>query len=718
MRVKSSRLELAAGLLVLLTPAAGAPAAAGDAGTVPAPVYVEVTTSRIPEHVDVVPASVTVISGEELRNRGAVDLRSALSFTAGIDISPGGDGGSASSVPEFWGLREFDAFLLVVDGVPWGGAFNPSLATIDLADVERIEVLRGAAPVMYGATSFVGVIQILRRGAASGETSAAFRAGSYGSGALSGSTPLPAWGRFTSRLTGTVEQQNQRDDRTSFDRGRLLWRGGLPLGTGQLHFDADATWIGQDPSSPHPRVGTDLTYLVPLDSNHNPDDSHLRERRLFFAGGYERPFGSTGPVWSSTLAFTRSDRSDFRGFLTDVVPTAPNANGFRLGAATAEIYFDSHVEVRAARSVRIVAGVDHLHGLGTARGGDFDYFVPLDGQNPPSASQLPSQADVKIRDRREFAGAYGFVEWTPIDRWLFELGARLNRTSESRSLHALEFPTNALTAGEDRREVTRGSGSAGITWTAWRSGANALNLYASYRDTYKPAAIDFGLDSEIEILEPETAQSSEAGVKGSFIGGKLRPEVSVFTSDLENLVVTQNSAGVPMLTNAGKERLRGAELQVAWAFTRNLQWRGAWSFHDATFRDFVTDFGGVATQLSGNRVEMSARTMGGTGLFYSPDRGWIGSGQVNIVGNRYLNKRNTALAPSYAAWSGGVGYRTSRWEYRLDGTNLSDQRPPVAESELGDGQYYRLPPLRVVFSVGYRFSAGPAPASSAPAGSP
>ena len=60
----------------------------------------------------------------------------------------------------YFRLREVDAFLLVVDGVPWGGAFNPDLPTIDLRDVERIEVIRGAAPVMYGASSFTGVIHV------------------------------------------------------------------------------------------------------------------------------------------------------------------------------------------------------------------------------------------------------------------------------------------------------------------------------------------------------------------------------------------------------------------------------------------------------------------------------------------------------------------------------------------------------------------------------
>ena len=57
---------------------------------------------------------------------------------------------------------------------------------------------------------------------------------------------------------------------------------------------------------------------------------------------------------------------------------------------------------------------------------------------------------------------------------------------------------------------------------------------------------------------------------------------------------------------------------------------------------------------------------------------------ANYVGERFLNKRNTALAPAYTTWSAGIGYRFEAWEIRLDGENLNDTRPPVAESELGD----------------------------------
>src|SRR2546421_9978185 len=131
---------------------------------------VEVTTTRLPEDPQDVPSAVEVFNGDELRIRGYHDLGSALTFAIGVEVAPGGDGGPASSVPGFWGLKELDAFLLVVDGVPWGGSFNPALATLDLNDIERIEVVRGPAPVTYGATSFVCVIHIVHKDTAAKET--------------------------------------------------------------------------------------------------------------------------------------------------------------------------------------------------------------------------------------------------------------------------------------------------------------------------------------------------------------------------------------------------------------------------------------------------------------------------------------------------------------------------------------------------------------------
>lgn len=79
---------------------------------------VEVVATKVPKAPHDVPASIEVISGQDLRARGASTLRDALALAAGVSIAPGGDAGPASAVPEIWGLREFDAFLLVVDGTP------------------------------------------------------------------------------------------------------------------------------------------------------------------------------------------------------------------------------------------------------------------------------------------------------------------------------------------------------------------------------------------------------------------------------------------------------------------------------------------------------------------------------------------------------------------------------------------------------------------------
>ena len=143
---------------------------------------VEVVATRIPEAPHDVPAALEVISGDTLRAMGATNLREALSLAAGVEIAPGGDVGPAGSVPEFWGLREFDAFLLVVDDIPWGGAFNPALTSLNLRDVERVEILRGPAPVTFGATSFVGVIHVVHKSAAVKERYATFHGGNFGSG--------------------------------------------------------------------------------------------------------------------------------------------------------------------------------------------------------------------------------------------------------------------------------------------------------------------------------------------------------------------------------------------------------------------------------------------------------------------------------------------------------------------------------------------------------
>jgi len=662
-----------------------------------AEVELTVTATRISEDVDVVPAAVTVVSGKELRDRGVRDLRGALALAGGVDVAPGGDAGPAGAIPEMYGLREVDAFLLVVDGVPWGGAFNPSVATVDFENVDRVEVIRGAAPVMYGATSFIGVIHVIHKDPKLVQRSAKVFAGDHDSRGYSVSVPVSG-GKVDSVIEAGSKREGFRDPRTSFQRDHAAWRGTTNTRLGSLQFAAEGTALRQSPASPRLREGKELSDNNPVDANYNPGGATMDELRGSLRANLKHSLEHG--TWSTTLSASAADQRTLRGFLVDIT-TSPNAHGFRQTTALSDFYFDSHVQLDPAGTLKVVAGADHLQGFDNSTGGDFDYDTDLAGIAPPTGSSLPSQARIRFHDYRAFSGVYGFAEWTPVPRLILEGGARLNRTEEFRRTSTLEFPST-FSEGTNRREELKPSGSAAATWKVWHSGGDLLSLYANYRDTFKPAAVDFGLDSGSRIFEPENAQSYEGGVKTRLLDGRLDMDVSAFQMDFDHVVVP-NTSGTPGLESGGKIRVKGIDAEFSAGLARNLSWKGAYSLHDARFGNWMEDFGSGPRQLKGNRFEMSARNMASTGLIYAPADGWSTDVSGGYVGSRFLNKRNTALADAYMTWGAGLGYRSGGWELRLDGRNLSIVRPPVSESEMGDAQYYLLPVRRVDLTTSWRF---------------
>jgi iron complex outermembrane receptor protein len=654
---------------------------------------IEVTATKVAEDVLVVPASVTVIDGDDLRARNATDLGSALSTVAGVSIAPGGEGGPAGAVPEIWGLREFDAFLLVVDGVPWGGAFNPDLPALDLTDVDRIEVLRGSAPVMYGATSFVGVIHVIHRAPGAAGTGRV-SAGSYGSASVAASVPISQWPDFQQSISANADRRRFRDDDTGFDRIHALYRASSQRTAGTFRFDADLTGIRQDPNSPHPRIGRSLTSEIPIDANHNPGDAHLDQNRIHLAGGWDAKLG--GSPWTTTIALSHSTFDIVRGFLTDVAASDPNAFGFSQNRSINDIYFDTHIVRTISPELRVIAGFDHLYGNAHAASATFDYFAPLTGGRGGRSGDVPVFEEFDARDRRNFSGLYASSQWIASPRLRFDAGTRLNRTTESRHTDGPDGPQS------ETRSFNRFSGSAGVDYTIFSRGQETTVLFADYRNTFKPAAIDFGPEAEVEILNPETASSYEVGAKGRCHSGRLQWTVSLFQMDFRNLVIATTVDGSPVLQNAGKERFQGVEAEFDYEWAPDLRAEFGYSYHDSRFRDFIKEFDpGIPTQLAGKRLEMTPFNLASAGLLYVPKSGVNANATMNYVGGRWLNMRNTAPAKAYTTWSAGIGYRMTRGELRLDGHNLSNVRPPIAESELGDSQYYLLPARS--FDISYRW---------------
>ncbi|MDB5481171.1 MAG: TonB-dependent receptor [Caulobacteraceae bacterium] len=661
----------------------------------------EVTATRVPEPADRVPVYMSILNGDDLRARHVADLRGALATVAGAEAPPGGDAGPASAVPSFWGLHEFDAFLLVVDGVPLGGAFNPAIPDLDLTDVERIEVLKGAAPVLYGATAFVGVIQVIHypAGQAANHIEAGY--GTDSSWRADASMALPDFAGFRQSLAIEGKREGFSDPRERLSDGRVLYRAAGDLAGGTLRLDFDFSAVRTVPPSAVPRVGTALTALTPLDANYNPVDAHIDEDRTHGVLAYSHP--TPLGQWDTTLSLASSHIADVRGFLRSDLVNADSQNQRR---KIDDDYADSHISSELGRGVNLTWGADLLYGRGTQASRNGGYLPALDGSTPlPATTDLHVDEINGVYDQRVFVGEYAQLDWKLDSRWDFNGGLRLNETHEhKRSTHIDGFDPANNSYADRTRNVTRLSGMAGLSYRAWNSGTDEAILYADYRNTFKPAALDFGPDNTPNILQPESAQSYEAGIKGRLADGRLDYEAGFFLLDFTNLVVvTTDAAGDQIFQNAGGERLKGVEAEAHWRLAPNLTLSAAGAWHDARFTHYVAAEGGANIDVSGNQLTLSPHWLGSLGLVYAPPSGLFGSATVTYVGRRWLDLANTAPAGAYATVDAGLGYRWRRYSLAVNATNLGDQRPPVTASEFGDQSFYLLPARKVFVDLTANF---------------
>jgi outer membrane receptor protein involved in Fe transport len=246
--------------------------------------------------------------------------------------------------------------------------------------------------------------------------------------------------------------------------------------------------------------------------------------------------------------------------------------------------------------------------------------------------------------------------------------------------------------------MIRPSEAAGASYRAWAQGKDELVVYADYRNAFKPSAIDFGPDYTPDLLSPETARSYESGVKGSLGEARLTYQAELFLLDFYNLVV-RNSAGA--LVNAAGERLKGIEAEARYQVTSDLAFAASASYHDARFTQYQFFDGVSSVDVGGNQLTLSPHILASAGLLYTPDRGVNATAVVRYIGRRYLDEENTALVGGYTAVDANLGYAWGRFRVTLEGTNLTNQRPPVTSSEFGSESFYLLPARMAWLRLGY-----------------
>ncbi len=121
-----------------------------------------VTATRLETPRASVVASVSVVTGEDLRARGVGTVAQALRLVAGLTVAETGSFGSTTSL--FMRGGESDYVKVLIDGVSVndpGGGYD--FADLALVNVDRIEIVRGPTSVLYGTDAIAGVIQVFTR---------------------------------------------------------------------------------------------------------------------------------------------------------------------------------------------------------------------------------------------------------------------------------------------------------------------------------------------------------------------------------------------------------------------------------------------------------------------------------------------------------------------------------------------------------------------------
>jgi len=691
------------------TPAAPPPAAPPVSETV------VVSATQTPETEAEIPGNVTVVTGEELRRRNVHDLADALQDVVGMDTGIGSDNGVQVPTVGMWGLKEFDALLFMVDGVPVGGPFNPNLSQINVDDIDRIEIVKGPQGTLYGVSGFAGMVQIYTRGGERGSR-VTLTGGSFSHGRLDASTNVPL-GAGSLKLFGTVDRADGWQDRTDGrdDRGGFRFDQ-QALGDGHFSAVFNAIRTTQFWGSPLP-VDPPTGEVIPgfrVDRNYAVDGARQDHRVFSLTTGFDKPL-SAAVTLANTLSYAHDDQISVRSFVDpgSVADGAVASSGVSLKPTEESLYEDLHLRANfeGAGTHRLVAGAALTWGRTVAAGTGFDFTVGLDPIQVPALGDIPIGDHRSFNDRRTFFGVYVNDEWNPLPWLEITAGARHDWVSEDLFAKGQEFDAPAPDETRDSRSDAQWSGgiSGLFRLIGDRGGAiNEANVYVAAKSSFKPAAPNLTEAESATILEPERTRSGEVGLKTRWLDRQLSFDLSFFHMTFENLVVSiLGQDGLPKLVNAGEERFQGMEIQAGYRpnVFPDLNLLAGYAHHDAKYVDFTfIDPDEGLLDASGQRLELTPRDLWNLKAEYLPLSGLGAWAAVRHQNHRPFDKINEAYMPSFFEWDAGLSWAFSpHARISVIGRNLGNNRHYVAESEIGDAQLYVAPPRRFTGELSVSF---------------
>lgn len=652
------------------------------------------TATKVAVPLRDVPQTVNVVPKAVLRDQNAMSVQDALQNVPGLSFSVGDGQRDQVTIRGFTAIT--DQF---VDGVR-----DDAMYFRDLSNIERIEVLKGPASVLYGRGSAGGLInRVTKKPQANPVREVGVTLGSEGQKRAEfdlGAANAQATAMF--RLTGAVEDSTGFRNQYFLERQaiapsatfKLQPQTTLTLQADHLHdkrladqgvpsyrgrpVDAPIeTYYGVANGRDRAFVESDVTSgTITLDhafSDALKFHSVLRSYDFLLDRNYTTIARVTdGARPTVTISQTRRVRDErghyWQNELTQKLNWGSTRHQFLYGLELGRQYKSETLVSRANVAT-------------------YNLFSPVLVPVSPLPSTLtPSANNDNLVD---IAALYVQDHVTLNPRWKLLGGLRYERLEQVRD--------DKTARNVDLRRVDHPlSPRLGAVYQP----NEQLSLYASYSRSFQPISDSFTLRGNSDQLKPTETENKEVGVKYD-LNGKASFTAALFDMSQTNIQVADPS-NTGFSLPVGKQRTRGLELTASGEIAPRWDLITGYAYMRGKIVE-STERTSAGTPFAGNTAALTPRHTFNVWLKRRLDNGfWVGGGG-RAESARYASADNLTRLPGYGVLHLGAGYEQPKYDITVTLKNLLDRKYYVsAHSGAND---YNMPgePRSLLVAARYRF---------------
>ena len=684
-----------------------------------------VTAQKRAEGLSDVPISISAVSGKQVESYGQTNLEQISSSVPNLKITQT----AIANRIAIRGIASGDnkgfeqSVAMFVDGVYYG---RDQLSRLPLVDMERVEVLRGPQPTLFGKNAIAGAVNITTRSPTDefeGTVSGLYEFNHKElqltgvlSGPLSDGIEARVVGYHRS-MDGYFYNQKLKRNEPNVDeyyvRGKVEFDKGGPLAAELKLEYADFAMKGQ-PRDVFGAVGNyNAVFQGPFFVSTVPD--YVREDN-----GYEsrnKVFGATLNADLEIGEHTLTSVTSLLDYKTrEIVDVDFSGISFLDGTNLREDYRQFSQELRltspGGEAFNYIGGVYYQHAKLDVQ--DFTLFNPTFlGLGAPFNALGDTRNDRDYSQTSDLISAFAQGELSLTDQLRVTAGARFNHEKKSgrRSLAIVQGPLStapaAVVAAVFRALNIEAHSIAGkLSEDSFNPMVNVqfdatddLMLYASYARGTKAGGFDIrsnSLPTSTTVAKPgafefqdESADNFEAGLK--YKGRDVAFNLSIYRTKYKDLQVNIFDGTLNFnVRNAAAARTQGIEADFRAALAEGLTISGAIAYLDFKFTNFTdgqcyylqTPGPGGFCDYSGKRNALSPKWSGNLNVDYWTPVGSDLKLSFNVnadFSSSYIAAANLdprTYQGSYAKLGARIalGQIDNRWEVALIGRNLTDQR--------------------------------------------